>query len=331
MKIISIRNLAAVVRTAARGVAVSFGRVAILCGLLCVLSASDACGQKVFDRLKLGKLLPKPSKPGIRISDYESYSGTQRDGRHDRVRSDNAPDFNNDIILPKNVTSHKEQIIKRKSYIVSYNPDTRQPNWSAWHLTASHADGPYKRKQLNIDGNYLEDEPSVKGRQYLNDWQGISGYDHGHMCPSGDNKWSLEAMRQTFFLSNMCVQNSALNQGPWEHLESTCRQWAKKYGDIHIVCGPIYYSKAYKRGGTRRRLAVPDAFFKVVMRAGANPQAIGFIYQNVTPIDNDKMLSHVVTVDEVERITGLDFFSTLPDKVENAIESHADLRQWKTK
>lgn len=290
MKITSIRNLAAVVRTAARGVADSFGKVVLAGGLFFACCCTATYGQN----------------------------------------PDSASDFNSDILLPKGKAPGREQIITRKSYVVSYNPDTRQPNWSAWHLTAAHADGPYKRKQLRIDGNYLEDELSVKGRQRLDDWQGTGGYDHGHMCPSGDNKWSLEAMRQTFFLSNMCVQNSALNQGPWEHLESTCRQWAKKYGDIHIVCGPIYYSTDYRKAGHKGRLTIPDAFFKVVMRAGPNPQAIGFIYENVSPAANDKISSHVVSVDEVERITGLDFFPTLPKKIEKEIEAHPDLSQWRT-
>lgn len=231
--------------------------------------------------------------------------------------------------LPRMTVVRAEQIIERKTYTVSYNKDTRHPNWSAWTLTRETAEGPYKRKDLGIKGDYLEDEDNIKGRQRHADWKGTPGYDHGHMCPSGDNKGDLEAMRQTFYLSNMCVQKSELNQGTWENLESTCRSWAKKYGRIYIVCGPIFSTTPMRKIGDKERLFVPDAFFKVVLRMEGEPQALGFIYQNETPLEGDRLESHVVAVDEVEAITGLDFFSTLPDDLENTIEAHSEIRNWK--
>ena len=114
-------------------------------------------------------------------------------------------------------------------------------------------------------------------------------------------------MRQTFYLSNMCVQHSQLNQNTWEHLESTCRQWAKKFGGVYIVCGPIFSTKPTKKIGGN--LSVPNKFFKVVLclkGKDGKPQAIGFIYDNVSPKKKDRLESNAVSVDQVEKITGMD-------------------------
>lgn len=237
-------------------------------------------------------------------------------------------DYERELLLPIQVIKRSEFIIQRKSYICSYNKETRCANWSAWYLPKEHADGPYKRKELKIPGNYIEDESSLEGRQLLSDWDGVFNYDHGHLCPSGDNKWDREAMKQTFYLSNMCVQNSSLNQGPWEHLESTCREWAKKFKSIYIISGPVFKTKPIKTIGSG--LPIPDSFFKVVLCMDTDePKAIGFIYDNSDPGDGDRLANHALSVDEVEIITGYDFFSVLPDELESKIESHYSLNEWK--
>ena len=237
-------------------------------------------------------------------------------------------DYEKELLLPVPIVKRPEIVIQRKSYFCSFNRETRCANWSAWYLPKEHADGPYKRKQLRIPGNYIEDESTLEGRQLLSDWDGVISYDHGHLCPSGDNKWDREAMRQTFYLSNMCVQNSSLNQGPWEHLESTCREWAKKFKSIYIISGPVFKTKPIKTIGSG--LPIPDSFFKVVLCMDTDePKAIGFIYDNSDPGDGDRLANHALSVDEVEIITGYDFFSVLPDELESKIESHYSLNEWK--
>lgn len=229
--------------------------------------------------------------------------------------------------IPKGNVHSSEQVLLRKSYICSYNSSKRCANWTSWHLTKEHADGPYKRKQLHIQGGYLEDGDNLKNRQLLSDWTDIEGYDHGHLCPSGDNKWDLDAMKQTFFLSNMCVQNSQLNQGPWERLESTCREWAKKYGELYIICGPIFDNSGNDSIGNN--LHLPKAFFKVIYRPNPEPLGIGFIYDNKVPDINDKLEMHAISIDEVEDITGYDFFESLPDNIENKIERDSEIKKWR--
>lgn len=224
--------------------------------------------------------------------------------------------------LPRLASSLPEQILSRIGYVTSYNNQTKNANWVAWHLTAEHTEGPWKRDGIP----YMVDEDVKGARQELEDWDDLDmELDHGHMCPAGDNKWSGDAMEQTFLLTNMCPQNSALNRGDWEKLESRCRGWAKHYGEIYIACGPIFYSRDYKTIGDNK-VGVPDAFFKVVLRMGKKPAALGFIYPNEGT--HHPMDYYVMTVDEVEEKSGIDFFYNLPDDTENDIEGHSELNKW---
>jgi endonuclease G, mitochondrial len=217
------------------------------------------------------------------------------------------------------------QILKRFSYTTSYNKSTRNPNWVGWALTAAHTDGEYARK----NHSFTEDtEVPAPRATYEDIRENECGYQRGHMCPAGDNKWSYKAQKDAFLMTNICPQNGNLNQKDWKYLEESCREWAQKYGKIYIVAGPIFYSKEYKTVG-ENKVAVPDAFFKVVLRLGKTAEdtkTIGFIYANQT--GHHKMDYYVRTVDEVEKATGMDFFQLLDDDIENSVESRSDLKEW---
>ena len=93
------------------------------------------------------------------------------------------------------------------------------------------------------------------------------------------------------------------------------------------VCGPILYDQRHRTIGKKHKITVPEAFFKVVLCADSNPpKAIGFIYKNAS--GNHPLDSYVNTVDEVERITGIDFFPALPDEIEEKVEAEYDLKLW---
>ena len=211
------------------------------------------------------------------------------------------------------------QIVKKKNYVASYNMDTKCPNWVAWHLTAEHADGLYART-----GDFYEEESVPDSRATLLDYRG-SGWSRGHMCPAGDNKWDAEAMNETFSLVNVCPQNANLNSGLWNSIEMDCRQWARKFGDIYIVCGPIYLDKEHETIGYNK-VRVPEAFFKVVLCMNGTPRGFGFVVRNTD--GNKKRDMYYNSIDQVERITGYDFFSALPDSVENEVEAKLDMNLW---
>ena len=231
--------------------------------------------------------------------------------------------------IPRTVQGREGQVLRREGYTASYNVQNRIPNWVAWHLTASHTNGRYKRNTMVFHEDEDVREPRATDVDYRS-----SGYDRGHMCPSGDNKWSKTAQDQSFLFTNICPQRHNLNVGAWNDVEIQCREWAKRYGDLYIVCGPVLYNQQHRTIG-RNRVVVPEAFFKVVLRktgrsASSRSQggyaAIGFVYENRGA--SRDMSRFVKSIDEVELLTGLDFFSALPDDIENSIESKADLREW---
>ena len=213
-----------------------------------------------------------------------------------------------------------EQMLRRAGYTASYNKTTKLPNWVAWHLTADRTTGPAKRSGVDFQADMNVPAPRAEDSDYYG-----SGYDRGHMCPAADNKYSEKAMEESFLFTNMCPQNGNLNRGDWNEMEQTCRRWAKEYGGVYVVCGPILYKGKHKTIG-KNKVVVPEAFFKVVLRTGENPKAIGFIYKNAE--GNRPKGDYVNTVDEVERITGIDFFPELPDDVENKVEATADIADW---
>lgn len=224
------------------------------------------------------------------------------------------------VEIPAPLTDRKEQILRRTAYTASYNSDTRLPNWVAWQLTAEHTSGPHKRGGID----FAEDEDVPEPR--ATDWDYYrSGYDRGHLCPSADNKWSEAAQRESFLFTNICPQNHSLNAGDWNEMEQQCRRWAKELGSIYIVSGPILYKSKHKTIG-KNKVVVPEAFFKVVLCTEGEPKAIGFIYKNQP--GNRPKGDYVNSVDEVERITGIDFFPALPDDVESRVEASADIADW---
>lgn len=231
-----------------------------------------------------------------------------------------AAEADDKLVMQTSPKGTPEQILERTGYVASYNKTNLLPNWVAWHLTAERTEGSAKRSGVDFAEDTEVPEPRATDWDYYN-----SGYDRGHMCPAADNKWSKKAMEESFLFTNMCPQNGNLNRGDWNEMEMACRKWAKKYGDLYIVCGPILYKGKHKTIG-KNKVVVPEAFFKVVLRTGDDPQAIGFIYKNTS--GNRPKDSYVNTVDEVERITGIDFFPSLPDDVEKKVEAECDLGLW---
>lgn len=223
------------------------------------------------------------------------------------------------ICMPGTLVGVSEQILYKSAYVVSYNKDTKIPNWVAWHLTADHTDGPYKR--LNY---FYEDEEVSFPRATTDDYRG-SGWSRGHMCPAGDNKWNGKAMYDSFSLVNVCPQNASLNSGLWNSIEIDCRRWANRFGDIYIVCGPLFLKKEHETIGNNE-VYVPEAFFKVVMCLNGTPKGMGFIVRNNA--GEKKRDLYYNSIDQVERITGIDFFPALPDEIEDAMEAELDMGLW---
>lgn len=242
-------------------------------------------------------------------------------------------------LLPASRDGLPEQILRRTAYTVSYNSDTRQPNWVAWTLTRANVTEQNMIVDRPRNAPFREDEDTPRPRAQPEDYRG-SGWTRGHMCPAGDCRWRSDVQSESFLLSNVCPQARALNAGVWNDIEKSCRRWAIKYGKVYVVAGPIFFKKSQNGVIGRNKVKVPDAFFKAVLCLDSpKPMAIGFVCRNesgesreagVTPDGRKRRKAelYVHTIDEVERITGYDFFCDLPDDVESEVEAHADIEEW---
>lgn len=209
-------------------------------------------------------------------------------------------------------------VIEHMGYTVSYNSDYRIPNWVAYELQDAELYGDLDRAEK------FSPDPLQKGRQaYDSDYVG-SGYDRGHMAPAGDMKWSTQAMEESFYLTNVCPQNHNLNAGVWNDLEKKVRQEARYYGKLWVVCGPIVGSNRYGTVG-RNKVVVPDSFFKALLAQNKDGKyvSVAFVFPNEA--GDNGLASYAMSVNELEKMTGMDFFYNLDQKVQEKAEDSYDL------
>lgn len=224
------------------------------------------------------------------------------------------------IEIPAAISGRAERVITHRGYTVSYNCDWKIPNWVAYEITDYEVDGNEERSDKFVPDPMVPKNLSATTNDYKN-----SGYDRGHMAPAADMKWDEQAMKESFYLSNICPQLHNLNAGVWKDLEEQVRDLAAQKGSIYVVCGPIV-STDYQTIG-ENNVAVPSAFFKVLLQKEKDKiHTIGFVYENKS--GKRPMSSYARTVDEIEEITGIDFFATLPDEIENKVEAEVDFSKW---
>lgn len=235
----------------------------------------------------------------------------------EKVQTQGSEGIEAEVGLPELIKQRPEQIIHHTGYTVSYNEDLKIPNWVAWILTPERFQDAVSRTD-----DFLPD-PSVDDPVTTDDYK-HSGYDRGHMCPAADNKWNEQAMKESFYMTNICPQNHNLNRGDWKELEDACREWTYQNKTLYVVCGPLLYNNHHKTIG-QHKVVVPDAFYKVVLSL-TPPKAIGFVYKNTS--GNKPLDSYVNSVDQVERLAGIDFFPDLPDSVESRVEAECDISDW---
>ena len=216
-----------------------------------------------------------------------------------------------------------EQIVEYSAFTVSFNRDMHIPNWVSWELLGEEVNGE------NARTNKFYQDPKVDGCPTTNDYRG-SGFSRGHMAPAADMKWSAQAMRESFSMANICPQLQVLNGGAWGKLEDKCRQWAEKDSALIIIAGPVLRNPAPDEFIGDNEVAVPKAFFKVILSPWANPpRGIGFIMPNGRV--NGGIQAAAVSIDSVEALTGHNFFPTLPDSIQNLIESQVQFHKWNNK
>ena len=225
-----------------------------------------------------------------------------------------------ELATPKFTKSVKSQLIEHAGYTVSYNEQRRNPNWVAYELTAEEVAGKESR------GSDFIRDPLVIGRQADDSDYRKSGWDRGHLAPAGDMKWSPKAMEESFYMSNISPQNNNLNRGVWKSIEEKVRDIAVKYGSVIVVTGPVFTTKKGLGSIGKNRVLIPNAFYKALLVDDGGYETIGFYCENVA--GKKALSSYAISVDQLEEITGIDFFPALPDDVEDIAENHYDLKVW---
>ena len=223
--------------------------------------------------------------------------------------------------IPRLKAARSEQVIAHEGYTVSYNSDYRIANWVAYELTPEES----VSRKVSRSNKFVPD-PMVKGATAMNEDYTRTGYDRGHLAPAGDMKWSAKAMRESFYLSNICPQKPGLNRGVWKDLEEQCRVWAKDYGPLLIATGPVV-TDTMKRMG-KNRVGVPASFYKVICRLDRDGyKAIAFIFEN-RAYKAVELKDMAIPVDSVEKVTGIDFYPSIPDDEEKRMEASVDHGSW---
>ncbi len=207
--------------------------------------------------------------------------------------------------------------ITHRYYSLSYNENHEQANWVHYKLSNALILGSAVRKD-NFRADYNVSSKSASP----NDYKG-SGYDRGHLAPAGDMKINSIAMSESFFMSNISPQNPSFNRGGWKKLESLVRMWGRNKVSYITTAGVLNSNNFEKIGGNQ--VSVPNKFYKVIYIPSDN-KMIAFLMPN-KKIEGS-LKNFVVSVDEVEEITGIDFHYKLEDELENKLESKSNLYDW---
>jgi endonuclease G, mitochondrial len=198
-------------------------------------------------------------------------------------------------------------VMDRTYYVICYQPEWKIPEWVAEYVTREQLLAPAVPRK-----DAFRSDPDVPaGRAELSDYQG-SGYDRGHQAPAGDFRYSVEAMRATFLLSNMAPQRPEMNRVIWRDLEIAVRSLIAHEGDAWIITGPVGVLSGVIGGGYwdppvtigAHQVAVPGGFFKAVL---CNSKAYVFIVPNQRNKHN-ALATYETTLNSAESLTGLAMF-----------------------
>lgn len=224
----------------------------------------------------------------------------------------------NHQVIQKN--QEQFQIVKHKYYTLAYSEKHEQPAWVCYMLKKEYVGGEEPRSN-----NFVPD-PLVSTKTADDIDYAKSGYDKGHMLPAADMSWSAEAMKETFYFSNISPQVPSLNRGAWKKLEERVRQWATEFDSVKVYVGPVFKDNIKNIGPDS--VTVPGYYFKTVMMFhNSKHYGIGFIFPNKKVADDIRNYS--VSIDSVEHFVNLDFYMYLPDSEEYSVESKVDQSIWK--
>lgn len=269
-----------------------------------------------------------------------------------RLFSNSPLEFGNPSNAENHATSEEPDpnnyLLEKSGYTLSYNFSTLCPNWVAWHLDESDFGNSGRSNSFKPDTTLPENFYQVKSSDYKFP---AYGFDRGHVCPSADRTSSPELNKETFLMTNMIPQCADLNRKAWMHLENFEREMAKDGHELYIIAGPYGTGGESERGyfeyipipiiqesldaeenKSELRINVPSHSWKIILRLPSGEDDIMRVTEETTILavlipnvqgchkDGDWQ-QYITTVDYIEELTGYDFFSELPDEIEDALEA----------
>ena len=221
------------------------------------------------------------------------------------------------FLLPE---ASPETLVHHQYYSLAYNEEAEQASWVAYTLDYSQL-----TSSKALSRPYFMVDDAVKTGAA--DWRNYknSGYDRGHLCPAADRSFSTQAYNETFLTSNISPQLNAFNSGVWNRLEHQVREWASIYTKVTVITGGVFENNLGKIG--EEEVVVPGAFYKLILRK--NELGYSCLAFLIPHSESDAPLQQfVVAVDQVEQVTGIDFFPQLEDSIEQKIEAEKPLANW---
>lgn len=225
------------------------------------------------------------------------------------------------------------QVVKHAALTLGYSEKHEQAAW-VQHIVIPEVEfanvsrtNDFRIDSLVTTGSSQEEDYFLKkiAADGTMEYDGF-GYDRGHLAPSADFRWSQKALSESYFYSNMSPQKPEFNRERWAELESWIRTYVIDFNEfVYVVTGPVLKDGLKQQGGNQ--VSIPEQFYKIVLDLdGDEKKAIAFLMPNdhcAYPISG-----YVTSVDEIEKLTGLDFFSSLDDAEENRMEAMSTMEGW---
>jgi endonuclease G len=219
-------------------------------------------------------------------------------------------------ILPASTTG---EVVRHVYFALSYDENHEQAEWVAYEITRERLNKNWAERPNSFRPDPLVRTESATPRDYSG-----SGYDRGHLCAAADMAFDAAAIDETFLMSNMSPQEQDFNGGVWRELEECARDWGRKFGRVYVATGPVLTQSPLGAIGFSK-VSVPAAYYKVIY-APEQHKAIAFLMPN--QLSDRPVMDYATTIDEVEKITGIDFFPQLLKDLDEEIEGSLDKDAW---
>ncbi|MEO0898825.1 MAG: DNA/RNA non-specific endonuclease [Bacteroidota bacterium] len=211
-------------------------------------------------------------------------------------------------------------VVDHEYFTLSYSEPNEQAEWVAYELSGANLRTFAFQRRTSFRKDPKVPTESASSSHYTN-----SGYDRGHLAPAADMAYSEEAMKRSFYMSNVSPQLPGFNRGIWKELEEQTRDWARGCEHLYVVTGPVLTKKGQKT--LKGNVLAPAAFYKILLDLQSpSPRAAAFLMPNES--SDERLSQYMISIDSLEAITGIDFFPELPDNMEATLEADDFIGKW---